>query len=272
MEVTSLCIRLFVNLLLMLVTEVKDCSYAQGAYGVFPRVVPTRLQFFEYEHIAFYCEGFQRSLGWRLMKNISSKNSSCGTSWGFFNESVCIIRDVYVDDSGEYWCETREGEKSGTVTISVTAGSVILESPVHPVMEGDHVTLHCKTRTPSSNISASFYKNDVFIRSSTTGDMKIQHVNKCDEGLYKCSISGAGGSAVSQLTVTEFHRGTVPFCSDQLPVLLYFLVKTVSTVFCVALLLLVLKKRDSGKRKGDMLNDAATPKTLMKRRGLSEEP
>lgn len=91
--------------------------------GVFPRVVPTRLQFFEYEHISFYCEGFQRSLGWRLMKNISSKNSSCGTSWGFLNKSVCIIRDVYVDDSGEYWCETREGEKSGTVTISVTGRS-----------------------------------------------------------------------------------------------------------------------------------------------------
>lgn len=91
--------------------------------GVFPRVVPTRLQFFEYEHISFYCEGFQRSLGWRLMKNISSENASCGTSWGFLKESVCIIRDVYVDDSGEYWCETGEGEKSGTVTISVTGRS-----------------------------------------------------------------------------------------------------------------------------------------------------
>ena len=52
------------------------------------------------------------------------------------------------------------------------------------------------------------------------------------------------------IVVPEFHRGTVPFCSDQLPVLLYFLLKTVCTVFCVALLLLVLKKRDSGKRKG----------------------
>ncbi|XP_030286892.1 uncharacterized protein LOC115589847 [Sparus aurata] len=158
MEVTALCSRLFINLLLMLVMQLKDCSYAQRAHGVFPRVVPTRLQFFEYEHISFYCEGFQRSLGWRLMKNISSENASCGTSWGFLKESVCIIRDVYVDDSGEYWCETGEGEKSGTVTISVTAGSVILESPVHPVTEGDHVTLLCKTRTPSSNISASFYK------------------------------------------------------------------------------------------------------------------
>ncbi|XP_073331647.1 Fc receptor-like protein 5 [Pagrus major] len=238
-----------INLLLMLVAQVKVCSYAQIAYGVFPRVVPTRLQYFEYEHISFYCEGFQRSPGWRLMKNISSKNTSCGTSWGFLNESVCIIRDVYVDDSGEYWCETGEGEKSETVTISVTAGSLILETPVHPVMEGDHVTLHCKTKTPSSNISASFYKDDVLIRNSATGDMKIQNVKKCDEGVYKCSISGVGESPESQLTVTEYHRGTIPFCSDQLPVLLYSLIKTVSTVFCVALLLLVLRKRDSGKHR-----------------------
>ena len=79
---------------------------------------------------------------------------------------------------------------------------MILESPVHPVMEGDHVTLLCKTRTPSSNISASFYKNELFIRSSATGDMKIQHVNMCDEGVYKCSISGVGESAESRLTVT----------------------------------------------------------------------
>lgn len=54
----------------------------------------------------------------------------------------------------------------------------------------------------------------------------------------------------NNIVVPEHHRGNVPFCSDQLPVLLYFLVKTVSTVLCVALLLLVLRKRDSGKRRG----------------------
>ena len=43
----------------------------------------------------------------------------------------------------------------------------------------------------------------------------------------------------------------IPFCSDQLPVLLYLLIRTVATIVLVALLLLVLRKCHShqGKNK-----------------------
>ncbi|XP_065326277.1 uncharacterized protein LOC134623804 [Pelmatolapia mariae] len=110
--------------------------------------------------------------------------------------------DDNVDDSGEFICETGGGEKSNIINITVTAGSVILESPAVPVMEGEAATLSCRNKTTSSNFTAEFYKDGIPIRNSSTGNMTIGRVSKSDEGLYKCSISGAGESPVSWLNVT----------------------------------------------------------------------
>ncbi|XP_063319091.1 Fc receptor-like A [Pelmatolapia mariae] len=89
------------------------------------------------------------------------------------------------------------------VNLTVTGGSVILQSPVLPVMEGDDVTLLCKTKTTPSNLPAAFYKDGSLIRKQPTGHMTIQHVSRSDEGLYKCDISGHGESPSSWITVTD---------------------------------------------------------------------
>ncbi|KAG7231647.1 hypothetical protein INR49_010778 [Caranx melampygus] len=69
-------------------------------------------------------------------------------------------------------------------------------------MEGDDVTLSCRSSiTSSSNLTTDFYKDEVFIRSSSTGNMTIHSVSRSDEGLYRCNISGAGGSPGSWLSV-----------------------------------------------------------------------
>ena len=81
------------------------------------------------------------------------------------------------------------------------AGSVILESPVLPVMEGDNVTLGCRSKTPVSNLKADFYRDDVFMESSPAGEMTINRVRRSDERLYRCSIAGVGASAGSWLAV-----------------------------------------------------------------------
>ncbi len=85
---------------------------------------------------------------------------------------------------------------------------MILESPVLPVMEGDAVTLRCRNKTSSADLQAVFYKDDLFIGSSSTGNMTIQFVYKSHEGLYKCNISGAGESQGSWLAV----RGETKTC------------------------------------------------------------
>ena len=86
------------------------------------------------------------------------------------------------------------------ITICGSAGDVILEIPLHPVIEGEAVTLCCRART-TSYITADFYKDGFLIKSNTTGNMTIRSVSKSDEGHYKCNVSKAGESAESWLTV-----------------------------------------------------------------------
>uniref|UniRef100_A0A3B4WW64 Ig-like domain-containing protein n=1 Tax=Seriola lalandi dorsalis TaxID=1841481 RepID=A0A3B4WW64_SERLL len=165
------------------------------------RIDPNRLQFFEYERVTFTCEGlFDCKIGHRSKSNIPP--------------SSCNITSVYSDDSGEYWCEAGFGNRSNT-------GSVILESPALPVTEGDNVTLRCRNKTPASNLNAGFYKDGVFIRNSTTGNMTIHNVSKSNEGLYKCSISGAGESAETHFPVKH------PLSSNSTP---WIIVAVVSVV------------------------------------------
>lgn len=79
--------------------------------------------------------------------------------------------------------------------------AVILEIPIHPVTEGNAVTLRCrKKNNPTSNI-ADFYKHGAHIGTGYKGDVIIPSVSKFDEGPYKCTISGAGESAESWLSV-----------------------------------------------------------------------
>lgn len=80
---------------------------------------------------------------------------------------------------------------------------MILESPVHPLQEGDAATLRCMDKQTSFfNLTAEFYKDGLLIRNSSTRIMTILKVSKSDEGFYKCTISGSGESPDSWLSVT----------------------------------------------------------------------
>ncbi|XP_005460653.1 low affinity immunoglobulin gamma Fc region receptor II-a-like [Oreochromis niloticus] len=168
------------------------------------------------------------------MKSCSYTNEKTATG------SSCSIKNIYADDSGEFICETEGGEKSNIINITVAAGSVILESPAVPVMEGEAVTLSCRSKTTSSNFKAEFYKDGHHIRSSSTGNMTIGRVSKSDEGLYKCSISGAGESPVNWLTVTANHTETETDPSSEAGCHIYLILRTVFTIMMVALLLLLV--------------------------------
>uniref|UniRef100_A0A669BG14 Ig-like domain-containing protein n=1 Tax=Oreochromis niloticus TaxID=8128 RepID=A0A669BG14_ORENI len=164
---------------------------------------------------------------------------------------------MYPLDSGVYWCESREGPISNMVNLTVTGGSVILQSPVLPVMEGDDVTLLCKTKTTPSNLPAAFYKDGSLIRKQPTGHMTIQHVSRSDEGLYKCDISGHGESPSSWITVTDKHTTTPPSTSTPPPTstppsgspLISVLSSVGSVCVVVLLVLLVLLVRRCVNRK-----------------------
>ncbi|XP_069543777.1 sialoadhesin-like [Brachyistius frenatus] len=104
--------------------------------------------------------------------------------------------------SGVYWCESRLGDSSDAVNISVTGGLVVLQSPILPVVQGDNVTLRCRTKE-TSNLEASFYKNNTLIRTGPTGHTTIFNASRSDEGVYKCCIAGFGESPTSWLLMED---------------------------------------------------------------------
>uniref|UniRef100_A0A669EEG6 Ig-like domain-containing protein n=1 Tax=Oreochromis niloticus TaxID=8128 RepID=A0A669EEG6_ORENI len=179
-------------------------------------VSPSSSQFFEGDFVSLSCEEDDSSAGWTLRRNTSKQQrTQCGTDgFGQPAGSSCKIT-LFPSDSGVYWCESREGPISNMVNLTVTGKLSVWSYPVLPVMEGDDVTLLCKTKTTPSNLPAAFYKDGSLIRKQPTGHMTIQHVSRSDEGLYKCDISGHGESPSSWITVTGDTLTCLCFCSFQ---------------------------------------------------------
>ncbi|XP_056224991.1 uncharacterized protein LOC130164337 isoform X2 [Seriola aureovittata] len=188
-------------------------------------VSPSSSQLFEGDSVSLSCEEDDSSAGWRLRRNTTRETrTQCGADWGRSAGSSCNISYTFPWHSGVYWCESREGATSNSISITVTGGAVILQSPVLPVMEGHDVTLHCKTKTPPSNLPAAFYKDGSLI-TETTGHMTIHHVDKSDEGLYSCDIRGHGESPRSWITVTERPTTTAPPTYTAPPPPVFFLIR-----------------------------------------------
>uniref|UniRef100_A0A8P4JXU9 Ig-like domain-containing protein n=1 Tax=Dicentrarchus labrax TaxID=13489 RepID=A0A8P4JXU9_DICLA len=195
-------------------------------------VSPSSSQMFKGQSVSLSCEEDNSSAGWTLRRNTTRDTRTQCDDWGEPAGSSCTISPIATWDSGVYWCESREGATSNTINISVTGGPVILQSPVLPVMEGDDVSLHCKTKTPPSNLTAAFYKDGSLIRTEPTGHMTIHHVSRSDEGLYKCHIGSHGESPPSWITVTG---GILSFVFRLLCHLVVFCPYCISTVLMVSL-------------------------------------
>ncbi|XP_062371978.1 Fc receptor-like protein 2 [Sardina pilchardus] len=164
-------------------------------------VHPDTNQHFDLKSLSLSCEGIVTLTGWRLRWFPGwSKHKMCPNGWAEAR-STCRGDKAFSSESGVYWCQSETGERSNPVNISVHDGSMILESPAHPVTEGDPLTLRCRYRYQPSNISADFYKDGTLLQTSTTGEMTIPAVSKSHEGLYKCRNPESGESPKSWITV-----------------------------------------------------------------------
>ncbi|XP_042184172.1 uncharacterized protein LOC112259873 [Oncorhynchus tshawytscha] len=168
-------------------------------------VNPNTTQHFTSKSLSLICELKGNSTGWRLKRHTETAwRSECPSTWRSITESTCTITSLTTWYSGVFWCESGSGENSNAVNITVNDGDVILESPVHPVTEGDTVTLTCTFRHQGTNpkLNTDFYKDGTLIKNETTGEMTIPTVSKSDEGFYKCK-SGEGESPESWVTVRD---------------------------------------------------------------------
>ncbi|KAM4536237.1 uncharacterized protein PAE49_020890 [Odontesthes bonariensis] len=221
-------------------------------------VSPSSSQFFKGDSVSLSCEEDHSSAGWTLRRNTSRETRTQCDDWGEAANSSCNISYMFLSDSGVYWCEPREGAASNSISLTVSGGSVILQSPVLPVMEGGDVTLSCQTKTPPSNPPAAFYKDGSLIRAEPTGHMTLLHVTSSDEGLYRCNISGHGESPPSWISVTEKPTTSSPPSSSithgstsHLPLPYVVLLAACVGVFLLLLVLLVLLVRRCVHRKAE---------------------
>ncbi|XP_065108591.1 Fc receptor-like protein 5 [Paramisgurnus dabryanus] len=176
--------------------------------GVSPSVSliirPNRSQHFSSESLSLSCEDHSKSTGWTVRRYTHKLKPCSSSDWrSTGTTSTCTIRSLYTSDTGVYWCQSESGEKLHPVNISVHNVDVILDSPVHPVTEGDPLTLRCLYRYKNpSNLTAEFYKDGSVVQNQTTGDMMIiPTVSKSHEGFYYCKHPERGESPKSWISV-----------------------------------------------------------------------
>ncbi|KAK1889988.1 Fc receptor-like B [Dissostichus eleginoides] len=230
--------------LLLLLSSLCCCSTDSARLTV----TPSSSQVFRDERVSLRCE--DASDGWTVRRNTSIDNRAECEDWGRSAGSSCTISYMHPLDSGVYWCESTEGSTSNTITITVSDRSVILQSPVLPVMEGDDVTLTCRTKMADPP-SADFFKDGVSIRNESDGHMTLHHVSRSDEGLYKCRVQG-NESAESRLSVSGKPTTTMdPPTADLHLVVLY----------CISTFLMVSLYRQRATGSDPSVSVVMTPPT-----------
>ncbi|XP_038588254.1 low affinity immunoglobulin gamma Fc region receptor III-like isoform X2 [Micropterus salmoides] len=224
MEVAALSLLLLLNCL------------DSGSAKVSLTVTPERSQFFKFDHFSVSCEEEEQTTKWSVMKMTEDREVHQ------YPSSCSIIAAFPTTDTGQYWCKTGLGETSDPVNITVTAGSVILESPVHPVMEGEDVTLSCRSKiTPDYDPSADFYKDGLHIGMSATGNLTLYSVSRSDEGLYKCNRSEISPESWLVVRAPPAGQDTPAF---QLPLVRHLVV---GTPYLLSTIILGLIYRDRVK-------------------------
>ncbi|KAF4078915.1 hypothetical protein AMELA_G00187210 [Ameiurus melas] len=141
--------------------------------------------------------------GWTLRRLFGAEvNSDCLKMEGRVDlkiQGMCSFNNITGRLSGLYWCEeTRGVQRSNAISITVSDGNVILQIPVQPVMEGQTVTLLCKSSFNLNQIS--IYKDDGLHTNNT--NVTLENVTKAHEGFYKCAhLSASVESPESWLSV-----------------------------------------------------------------------
>ncbi|KAM3590527.1 uncharacterized protein V6R79_011171 [Siganus canaliculatus] len=195
-------------------------------------VSPPTVQHFTSDPVSVKCEG--NSTRWRVMRfdPVNERLTSC-SSWGRMTGRECNMNTGQHSDASVYWCESGSGEFSNAVNITTHKTNIILRSPVHPVTEGDPVSLSCRLQRNHQFVSnVIFYQNDKVVQNDTSREFNISAVFRSHEGFYKCRHLNEE-SAQSWMSVKEVSTSE---SSASFPV--WVIVGIVCGILLIVLLLL----------------------------------
>ncbi|MED6234485.1 hypothetical protein ATANTOWER_031318 [Ataeniobius toweri] len=82
-------------------------------------VSPSRSQFFRGESVSLSCEEDNISAGWTVRRK-TTRGTHCGNEWGKLAGLTCTISILFIEDTGVYWCESREGAASSSIQLTVS--------------------------------------------------------------------------------------------------------------------------------------------------------
>ncbi|XP_041840387.1 uncharacterized protein LOC121639291, partial [Melanotaenia boesemani] len=200
---------------------------------------PDRVQHFRYDSVSLNCGGNSTKL--RMRRFTETVFLSSCSSWGRMIGSSCNM-NMNLYHNGVYWCESGSGEFSNAVNITVhdDDDGVILVSPVHPVTEGDFVSLSCRRRKQNTLSNVSFYHNDKLLQHDGREELNISAVSQSDEGFYKCQHAGKT-SQQSWMSVTAAVSRPE---NSSFPLLL--IVGPVAGIVFILLILLCWYRRSKG--------------------------
>uniref|UniRef100_A0A3B3YVF7 Ig-like domain-containing protein n=1 Tax=Poecilia mexicana TaxID=48701 RepID=A0A3B3YVF7_9TELE len=170
-------------------SEVKFVWSADSHPAASLSVSPDRVQHVIDQPVTLKCSG--NDIKWRVRRFTDTLSHVQCSNWGTMHGSSCTINRLWYH-SGVYWCESESGEFSNAVNITVQDddSAPLLLSPVHPVTEGDPVTLSCRDKKQQRLSNVFFYHNDKLLNHGSRGELNISAVSKSDEGFYKCQHSG----------------------------------------------------------------------------------
>ncbi|XP_073466727.1 high affinity immunoglobulin gamma Fc receptor I-like isoform X2 [Aquarana catesbeiana] len=96
------------------------------------------------------------------------------------------IHNAQISDSGDYQCQVPDGDRSECITLNVTDGPVVLQTPVY-VYEGDTVSLRCYSRSRQRTRQTTFYKNQQILQTSMNDSMSLDNNLTDRTAIYRCT-------------------------------------------------------------------------------------
>ncbi|KAK6477883.1 Fc receptor-like protein 2 [Huso huso] len=190
-------------------------SVSEGCPKAVLTLQPAWSQIFTGETVTLSCEVEGGFADWRFKQYRDGREEAgCSDQYSRRYGDSCTISNTQHYHSGVYWCESASGqERSNAVTLTVSNGLVLLQTPPQPVFEGDSLTLRCRVWSYKAT-RVAFYKDNEELQSRADTELNVARVSKSDEGFYKCraewwDFTYSGDSAEVRVTVRELPQTTL---------------------------------------------------------------